>query len=53
MLRPWIVVAAVALSLLAGFAAGYAYRRTTHPSIQERAHDAAEELKSAVQKMTR
>ena len=53
MLRPWVIVLAVAASLLAGFAAGYVYRRTTDPSLQERAHDAADELKSAVERMAK
>ncbi len=52
-LRPWLVVVAVAASLLAGFAAGYLYRRSTDPSLQERARDAAKELESAVKKMTK
>ncbi len=52
-LRPWLIVVAVAASLLAGFAAGYLYRRSTAPTIQERAQDAAEQLKGAAQKITK
>ncbi len=52
MRRRWILVIAVALALAAGFAAGYVWRRTQHPTLEERAHDATEDLKSAVKKLT-
>jgi hypothetical protein len=47
------LVVAVLIALALGFAAGYAYRRHTHPTLEERAHDAAEELKSAVERLTK
>jgi uncharacterized membrane protein (DUF485 family) len=44
---------AVALALAVGFVAGYVYRRHAHPTFEERAHDAAEELRSTIEKMTK
>ena len=47
------LVLAVALALAVGAAAGYLYHRHRHPTLEERAHDATEELKSAVERMTK
>jgi len=43
----------VALAIAAGFAAGYAYRRHRQPTIEERARDAAEQMKGAVERLTK
>jgi Flp pilus assembly protein CpaB len=47
------LVVLVVVALLLGAIAGYAYRRWKNPTLEERAHDAAQDLKSAVEKMTR
>ena len=48
-----VLVLAVAVALALGLAAGYLYRRHTSPTLEERLHDAKEEMKSAVEKMTK
>jgi uncharacterized membrane protein YraQ (UPF0718 family) len=47
------LVVAVVIALALGFVAGYVFRRHTHPTLEERAQDAAEELKSAVERLTK
>ena len=51
--RTFRLVVAIAAALAVGAVAGYIYRRHTHPTLEERAHDAAEELKGAIEKMTK
>jgi hypothetical protein len=43
----------VLLAIAAAAAGGYAYRRYTHPTFEERVKDAEGDLKSAFEKMTR
>jgi hypothetical protein len=47
------LLVAIALAFALGAVAGYVYRRHTHPTLEERAHDATEELKSAIERLTR
>jgi hypothetical protein len=51
--RTFRLLLAVLLALAVGAVAGYVYRRHTHPTFEERAHDATEELKSAIEKLTK
>ena len=46
----WVVFV---VALLAGALLGWAYRSWTNPSLEQRARRAAEEMKSAVEKLTR
>jgi hypothetical protein len=47
-------LAAAALLVLAlGFALGVAYRRATHPTLEEKAERAAEDLRRAAERFTR
>jgi hypothetical protein len=47
------ILLAVLAAIAVGAIAGYAYRRHTSPTFEERVHDAKEEMKSAVEKMTK
>ncbi len=38
--------------LLLGIVAGWIFRRITHPTLEERAHGAADDLRGRVQKLT-
>ena len=51
--RRLVLVLAVAVALALGLLAGYLYRRHTSPTLEERMHDAREELKTAVEKLTK
>ena len=51
--RAWRLVIAVALALALGFATGYLYQRNRRPTIEERARGAAEQMKGAVEKLTK
>ena len=51
--RTFRLLLVIALAFALGAVAGYAYRRHTHPTLEERAHEATEELKSAVEKLTK
>ncbi len=46
------VILIVALALVLGAIAGYTFRRFRSPTLEERAHDVAEEVKSAIEKIT-
>jgi len=46
------VILIVALALALGAIAGHAFRRFRSPTLEERAHDVAEEVKSAIEKIT-
>ena len=52
-LRGGTLWALFVVALLAGAAAGWAYRWWTHRSLQERVHEATQELKGAIEKSTR
>ncbi len=43
----------VALALALGMAAGYLYRRSESPTLQERAEDTAAQIKRSVEKLTK
>jgi Flp pilus assembly protein CpaB len=47
------LVIAVAIALAAGLAAGYLYQQNRRPTIEERARGAAEQMKGAVEKLTK
>jgi uncharacterized membrane protein len=47
------IILAVVAALALGAVAGYAYRRHKNPTFEERMHDATEEMKSAVEKLTK
>lgn len=47
------VVITIVIALALGMGAGYLYRRWSNPTLQERAQDAASELKRSVEKLTR
>ncbi len=45
------LIVALAVVLLVGIAAGYLYRRWKHPTLEERAQDATEDLRRGMEKM--
>ncbi len=45
------LIVAIAIALSAGIAAGYLYRRWRNPTLEERAQDAAEDLRRSMEKM--
>jgi uncharacterized protein HemX len=47
------LVVLIALAIAVGFAAGYAYHRQRQPTIEERARNAAEQMKGAVERLTK
>lgn len=47
------LVVAVILALAVGAAAGYLYRRSTKPDLEEKAEDASRELRRAWEKATK
>jgi len=47
----FLLIVLVALGI--GVAAGYFYRRSQAPTLEERANDAAEELRRGVEKFTK
>jgi uncharacterized membrane protein len=54
MTRKQITIALVVLLAIAAAAAGgYAYRRYTHPTLEERMEDAGEDFRKALEKATR
>ncbi len=53
MRRRHLVLVAVLVALALGAVAGYLYRRWQAPTIEERAHDALEDLRRGVEKLKR
>ena len=51
MRRRHLLIVAVLAALALGAVAGYLYRRWQAPTIEERAHDAVQELKRGVEKL--